>query len=43
MKINIYSKDPKKKQKEKLFCSAYMCDGVVSDEDDNNFDVPKKD
>ena len=37
MKINLYSIGSK--QKEKVFCSAYIYDGVVSDEDNHNFDV----
>ena len=35
IKIKIY------KQKEKVLCSAYIYDGVVTDEDDHDFDVPK--
>ena len=33
--INLY------KQKEKLFCSAYMYDNVVTDEDNDDFAIPK--
>ena len=39
--INIYSKEPKKQQKEKLFFSTNMYDGVVIDEGNHDFDVPK--
>ena len=37
----MYSKEPEKKEKEKVFCSTYVYDGVVKNEDANGFDVPK--
>ena len=39
MKVNIYSKEPKKTKK--IFCSTYMYDGIVTDGEYHNFDVPK--